>query len=318
MQLQTEKTTAHTENRKLPAWLGSILFHAVLLLFILLWFSFSSDTNRGVPGERAAIGNIIFQPSGGGQQQMADSDLELFTVELAQITDINLSNLPTTSALSLGQEQNVSQPGAASATSLAESLQYSVSTGGGIGNQTGNTTVRVFGQEGTGSKFMYVFDHSGSMDGTPLRAAKRELIQSLDSLDDLHQFNIIFFNHSMLTWQPPERGRRLLFATEQNKQNATQFVNGIMAVGGTSPLEPLLEAIAYRPDVIFFLTDGEDLTPAQVHEIGRANSRFGQGVQINVIEFGGGGFADRASRLLQQLAEQNHGQHGYVNVLMLR
>ena len=325
MLLSMEMTTTPAENRKLPAWIGSILFHAVLLLLVLLWFSFPSDANRGTPGERAAIGSIVLQPSGGGQQQAADSsqqtadgNLESLTAELAQMTDINLSNLPTTTALSPGREQNVSQPSAASAANLAESLQHSISSGSGIGNQTGDTTVRVFGQEGTGSKFMYVFDHSGSMDGTPLRAAKRELIQSLDSLGDLHQFNIIFFNHSMRTWQLPERGRQLSFATEQNKQNAVRFVESMMAEGGTSPREPLLAAIAYRPDVIFFLTDGEDLTPAHVREIERANSQFGRKVQINVIEFGGGGFMDRASRLLQQLAEQNYGQYGYVNVLMLR
>ena len=164
---------------------------------------------------------------------------------------------------------------------------------------------------------MYVFDHSGSMEGTQLRAAKRELIQSLDSLGDHHQFNIIFFNHTIRLWKPPERGRRLIPATEPNKHNAARFVESIVAEGGTRPLEPLMEAIVHRPDVIFFLTDGEDFTPAQLREIERLNNRVGRGIQINVIEFGGGGFADRSSRLLQQLAVENHGQHLYVNVLAL-
>ena len=147
-------TTTCTENRKLPAWIGSILFHTVLLFLVLLWFSFPSDPNRGAPGERAAIGYIVLQPSGGGQQtaedrqQTTDSNLESITVELAQITDFNLSNLPTTPALSAGQERNVPLPSAASAVNLTESLQYSVSSGTGIGSQTGDTILRVFGTEG--------------------------------------------------------------------------------------------------------------------------------------------------------------------------
>jgi hypothetical protein len=35
------------------------------------------------------------------------------------------------------------------------------------------------------------------------------------------------------------------------------FIAGITPNGGTEPLQPLLMAIDYKPDVIFFLTDGE-------------------------------------------------------------
>ena len=79
-----------------------------------------------------------------------------------------------------------------------------------------------------------------------------------------------------------------------------------------------MEAINHRPDVIFFLTDGErqdDLTPLQLSNIERANSRIGQGAQINVIQFGSGGFTDSLSVSLQQLADQNRGMLRYINVL---
>ena len=318
------------------AWIGSILFHAVLVFFVLFWFSFSTVSNRGAPGARFATGMILHQPSGGGRQQAGESQSEsqtakhdLVTVELTQFADINLSNLPVTSALTPGPIQNVASPGGASATDLTGVLQQG---GAGRGNQTGpgigkgEATVGVFGTEGKGTKFMYVFDCSGSMDGTPLRAAKAELIQSLDSLGNSHQFNIIFFNHGWRLWAPPERGRRLPYATESDKQSAIRFVNGVTADGGTRISDhpqtghgPLTEAINHRPDVIFFLTDGVvdeiDLNAERLRQIERLNSR---GTQINVIQFGSGGFMDTQSQPLQQLAVQNHGEYRYVNVLGLR
>src|SRR5262245_48566300 len=50
---------------------------------------------------------------------------------------------------------------------------------------------RVFGLRGNGSRFVYVFDRSSSMEGAPLSAAKRELIGSLQSLQSVHQFQVI-------------------------------------------------------------------------------------------------------------------------------
>ena len=320
-----------TIGKAVRPWVGSIVFHTVLFLLILLWFSFPSGSDRGMPGGRSAVGSIIVKPSGGGRlaegetadgsQQAAEaamSELEQFTA--------NLAALPIPSVLTPGQTQNTALPSAASATDLTTAfLQGGPGLGTGVGPGTGEATVQVFGTGGKGTKFMYVFDRSTSMEGAKIRAAKAELIRSLDSLGDLHQFNIIFYSsqNDMRLWQPPERGRRLPNATAQNKQSATRFVNGITADGGTRHYEPLLEAIAHRPDVIFFLTDGEshdDLTAVQLREIERRNNQYGgRGAQINVIQFGNGGFTDSESRSLKHLAEQNFsGQYQYFNVSVLR
>ena len=75
------------------------------------------------------------------------------------------------------------------------------STSGGAPNTTINGKVKtnVFGVEGEGTKFVYVFDRSASMsepNGRPLAMAKTALNDSLNSLDRIHQFQIIFFNHT--------------------------------------------------------------------------------------------------------------------------
>ena len=317
----TEKmSTASAANRKLPAWIGSILFHTLLLILVLLWFS--SGSNRSAPGERTAVGTLILQSDAGARQQAETAatdpqtaDAELTMAESETFSQIDLHVVSPIPTLSPGQPQNAAQP-ADSAADLTAMLQNTGMSNAGMGNQTGEAVVQFFGAEGKGTKFMFVLDRSGSMEGKPLQRAKEKLVQSLESLGNLHQFNILFYNGTD-DWLLLQRGRQLVFASASEKQRAVRFVAGITADGGTRHFNPLLEAILHRPDVIFFLTDGErydDLTADQLREIERRNSR---GVQINVIQFGSGGFTDSPSESLKQLAAQNQGEYRYVNVLGL-
>jgi hypothetical protein len=130
------------------------------------------------------------------------------------------------------------------------------------------TKVSVFGVEGTGNKFVYVFDRSASMEGAPLAAAKRQLIASLKSLDTVHQFHIIFFNQRLKSMDITGGGRRIAFATDRNKQLATKFVGSVTADGGTDRFMALKRAIAFQPDVIFFLSDADDpMSSSEMAEI---------------------------------------------------
>jgi hypothetical protein len=275
-----------------------------------------------MPGERIATGSIVLQ-SGGGARQQADSqaDTQAAASELERIVQFEELNILPPSILAPGHTVP-SNTGAAlatgiSATSILESLTQNP-PGTGMGNHTGEATVQMFGVNGKGSKFIYVLDRSESMSGRRLQMAKEELIRSVNSLGNHHQFNIIFYSGEWRLWQTGS-GRRLPFATETEKQDAIQFINSITASGGTHHYRPLLEAIAHRPDVIFLLTDGEshdDLSPDQLDVIERTNSRFGQGAQINVIQFGGGGLTESPSRALQELARQNNGGYQYVNTMV--
>jgi hypothetical protein len=175
--------------------------------------------------------------------------------------------------------------------------------------------VSVFGVQGTGSKFVYVFDRSSSMEGPPLAAAKRQLINSLKSLESTHQFHIIFFNTQTRSFDIAEGSRRITFATDRNKQLAANFVGGITADGGTDRLGALREAIGFAPDVIFFLTDADDRMSAdELEEISRTNRRAR--AAICVIEFGRR-TSPPQSNFLTELARESGGQYGYVNAAAL-
>jgi hypothetical protein len=186
-------------------------------------------------------------------------------------------------------------------------------------NVDGSTQVGVFGVTGKGTKFVYVFDRSGSMQGfqgRPLKAAKRELTSSLASLDSVNQFQIIFYNERAFVFNPQHpQPARLLFGEDNNKRLAGDFINGIVADGATRHMPALRLALNMSPDVVFFLTDAAQpvLSESELTELRRINRG---GTVINTIEFGTGPFPGGAN-FLTRLAEQHRGQHAYVDISRL-
>lgn len=178
----------------------------------------------------------------------------------------------------------------------------------------GRARTSLFGLVGEGFKFVYVFDRSGSMGGSGRQAfqlVKHELRGSLQSLDTVHQFQLIFYNERPVIFNPSGIPGRLAFATEENKQRALRFLDSITPDGGTEHEAALKLAIRLRPDVIFFLTDGDDpqLTPQQIERL----SRLAAGITIHTIEFGSGP-RPAGSSFLAALAAENGGKYVYVDI----
>jgi hypothetical protein len=91
-------------------------------------------------------------------------------------------------------------------------------------------------------------------------------------------------------------------------------VRGILADGPTHHRPALEMALQMRPDVIFFLTDADEpqMSPDELQYIRRLNP----GTVINTIEFSAGP-PSAGYNFLRQLATENGGQHGYVDVSRL-
>jgi uncharacterized protein with von Willebrand factor type A (vWA) domain len=180
------------------------------------------------------------------------------------------------------------------------------------GNNQEYARVQIFGIEAKGSKFVYVFDRSGSMEGAPLTAAKKQLLDSLQPLGETQQFEILFFNHRVTIFDGGNVPKRATFATDHNKQLAAEFVQRISADGGTDRTLALRTALKLQPDVIFFLSDEDKPMPAkELDEIAKANDRVG--AQICAIEFGRGEKPPAASSMAE-LAHANNGKYVYVDV----
>ena len=325
--MSTDSTyAAPVPARSLPAWTFSILFHssavAILLLAIQPWPR-SGDANSHSIGivlnHSSADGDLNGDEQPHSKPPGVADDPEppalLTPPQVAAATaEIPRTSQPETSLVKLAvAPMPAKEPG--------HPTKVQSSSGGtgrgalGASGGTGYAKVSVFGVEGKGSKFVYLFDRSASMEGAQLAAAKRQLLESMKSLDSIHQFHIIFFNTKTHAFDLSGGGRRIAFATDRNKQLASNFVGGVTADGGTDRVVALREALAYAPDVIFFLTDADDpMSDSELKDIARLNRR--SQAAICVIEFGRQPTAP-ARNFLMQLATDSGGQYGYVDTTKL-
>ncbi len=307
-----------------PSWLLSAVFHMVLLLLVAATLRVA-PRQGAAPEQTAEVGIVLKQSegdetfyhsaddAGGGEAERATT-----ATSSTDIAELISDQPPSDPGEALPSDFAVIGPGALEGGGVGSALgaaQGPRGTGHAIG---GKARTSVFGIEGEGHKFVYVFDRSGSMGGSgrsPLAAAKAQLIASLQSLGKTHQFQIIFYNERSWRFNPTGHPNKMFFATEQNKQLATKFVGSVTADGSTRHEEALLAAIKMQPDVIFFLTDADEpqLWPAQLEKIHQRAA----GITINTIEFGLGPQRD-PNNFLVKLARQNGGRHAYVDVSRLR
>jgi von Willebrand factor type A domain len=312
-------------RRQIPAWLMSFLLHFSCFTVCAL---FIKDSPPGIAGvDEGKEGGIVLVSSGRGKPEYFANEGgggELITGDSAPSPSAGAGS-PFPDA---AEQPRTNGPKLPSAPGFSGSAKFPGELAPGVGNfalpgkglppgkgRGPQARTAVFGVQGEGSRFVYVFDRSGSMEGAPLDAAKQQLIASLESLDKVHQFQIIFYNQKPRLMQlSPGQPPSMEFASEAGRQKAESFIGSILADGGTRHMEALELALQLKPDVIFFLTDADDpkLSATELARIHRLNS----GASINTIEFGTGP-ASGGQNFLQRLAEQNHGNYGYVDASKL-
>lgn len=129
--------------------------------------------------------------------------------------------------------------------------------GGGVGSAGKGTTFFKVGT--TARRIMYVLDASSSMgrDGLWERAS-RELVKSLDQLPADVAFQIIVYHSKPRTLLTAPPG--WLTWDGLTPAKVLQALNNLMPEGRTEHAPALSKALSMRPDVLFFLTDADDLT----------------------------------------------------------
>jgi len=174
--------------------------------------------------------------------------------------------------------------------------------GGGAGTS-------FFGVTSRGTRFAYIVDVSGSMgQQRKMDVAMRQLARSIETLPDYAYFYVVLYA-SEITLPPSQRGWTR--ARPSAVSRLIRWLNQLDPRGGTRPVPAIKQvfSIEPRPDVIFFLTDGEipraEETLATVTQL---NSR-GRRVVINTIAFG-----DPASQeLLREIARRSGGIYRFVS-----
>jgi hypothetical protein len=179
----------------------------------------------------------------------------------------------------------------------------------GTGGNAAETTA-FFQVPAQGRSVVYVIDRSSSMGaGGRLALARRELLASLGRLRPPVCFQIIAYNRHPEALRVAGRVE-LLLATEENKQLAARFLAELVAEGSTEHGQALDQAVALRPDVIYFLTDADDLKREEV----RALTQLNRGrCTIHAIEMSTGN-RDKLEMPMHVLARTNGGSYRAVDV----
>ncbi len=257
---------------------------------------------------------------------VAETTLESFTVEELDAGDpTDLATMPSIeapsvdlSALSGGSGLNIELPSAdpGALPGLAGSgLGGGSGDGDGFGDGSGEFGTggggggggaRFFGVEARGSRFAYVVDVSGSMQGERLVALKQELTNSLDGLLSASSFLVLLFNSDSV----PLGGRvKWIDASESAKRRIFEMLGKVVAGGGTHPEEAFEMAFSLkpRPDAIYFMTDGL-FDSAVAEQVSRWNKQDRRIVPIHCIAFG----TRDSEALMREIAQSSGGSFTYI------
>ena len=198
---------------------------------------------------------------------------------------------------------------------------FNAGFGAGDGDGDGGGGASFFGTPRTGQRVVYLVDFSGSMasdaDGsTRISVLKKELVRSIEELNERMNFAVIFFSHNAWTidieeadagwnglnqtpvaaWYP---------ASPQVKQQYIAKVQSMGPGGNTAWYPPLKMAFAMipQPDIIYLLSDGEprdfDTTINELEEMNTGD------IPVDTIAFE---LPGTPARYMMDIAQQTGGR----------
>ncbi|MBI3411183.1 MAG: VWA domain-containing protein [Planctomycetes bacterium] len=260
------------------------------------------------------------EPEGPCQVTMASGgkggDLQLIHVvapandigpRLGQRTNLEIwPNAPTQdpNAANVSINANSSEGGSA-----AKAIEQGVPETGAPGPAARGGTTTFFQVPAHGRRIVYVLDASMSMgkDGA-LKVAQEELLQSIRNLPSDVHFQVIVYNTQPRFLNP--RWETMLRPTRDVKEEIADGLANLNAEGGTDHAPALKKALSLRPDVIYFLTDADDLKQEHLRLVNRLNQGH---TVIHTIELSPHN-RHRPGMPLQLLASENRGQYQAVDL----
>lgn len=299
---QLEQLAKRRRHRLLIVVLGiSLLAHAAILLYLSGWM-------RGGSGGSGTGESHIVEMSILTEQELTSFDagsLGDLVESPAVATPIDDSPTPIAS-LNLDAPQAgllSAGPGAISGGSIGQT------SGGGDGLGAlsgGGGGVSFFGISSRGDRFAYIMDMSGSMSqGNRWKVATRELLRSISSLPDFTHFYIVLYSNGAVT---PPRQTDWMRAGPAATDSIRAWLDSLAPTGGTMPAPAFQQvfALEQRPDVVFFLTDGE--IPQDTPTLVAGLNERGQRVVINTVAFGD----PTSQQTLKAIADQSGGVYRHV------
>ena len=156
---------------------------------------------------------------------------------------------------------------------------------------------------------IFVVDKSGSMEGDKIAQVKTVFTKIISDLPPDDHFNVIFFDNTIKTYSST-----LMEANLKNKTDASNFVNGLDAVGGTNINQALLDSLGMfdnsskRVPIIVFLTDGEPTEGITSPYVIRKNIKEANKAQVSIFAIAFGIQDEANYDFLKALSLENYGK----------
>jgi hypothetical protein len=183
------------------------------------------------------------------------------------------------------------------------------STGHGKPDRPTGATTSFFQVPAHGRRIVYVIDASASMGKNgAMAAACHELLESVKRLPDSARFQIIVYNRNPQCLLPQFSG--WLEPTREVVDKVGAALAGLVPEGITEHGPALQKALLLRPDVVFFLTDADDLKVEHLRLVSLLNR--GQAV-VHAIELNSRN-RHRPEMPMQVLARENRGTYQAVDL----
>ncbi len=168
----------------------------------------------------------------------------------------------------------------------------------------------LFGEAGNAYKVVYVVDASASLMNY-IDVIIEQMHSSIDALLPTQWFHIVLAKPRQVAEFEP---CRLVPGTRRYKQQAEAFlatVNGIPEAGKADPIEGFRRAFAAKPEMIYFLTDGDYPTihDQLLRELDELNPR--REIKITVIGFSR---SPLTRPFLERLAREHGGHCRFVEI----
>lgn len=271
---------------------ASLIFHTVLLLSLAAVF--------WIPAEdvwQPVIESRIADPSPSPEPLIPELNLKEFLSQSgAPAAGPKVEDLLVAAPLAPGLNLSV--------TIGSLSGDGGVGAGGAGGVIGGEKGLGFFGSQGTGKSVVFVVDMSGSMEGARFGRAQQELVKSIHQLHVTQKFYVIFFNKHAVPLFFPKPPGELVTATPSMKRSATRWIVERRPAQGTEPEAALTLALSLKPEVIYFLTDGE--FPERCRQVVKERNTFGAIVHTIALQ------SREGIPLLEAIAADNNGSFKLV------
>lgn len=283
----------------IPSWGTSLVMHLSLVLVVLMscWVSVKDTNNIEYTSEikiqkKINVNNSKKEVSRSVYKKTDISPDYAYKISKIKSTDIvdYKSNVKLDTIGIIGGNSGIGENGISSF---------------GIKRRIGDGDVNSWFDEignNNAKNIVFVIDKSGSMTDT-ISYVKNEIRKSIKNMSPSQKFYILFYSSGPSAGMP---SGKLIYAIEQNKLSAYEFIDSTVASGQTDPSDALRNAFKMSPDVIHLLTDGE-FDKSIVSLIDNLNKD--KKISVNTYCF----VYSPGEEMLKEIARRNNGLYKFIS-----